>query len=324
MVFFGISVVCVGQALAQTPPIVFELKPFAQLSARQVRLGEIATQVPSANPDIRTNGDLLENMVVATVSHVNQALRIDANQLMQIVLRRQPALRGQLEIRGASEVSVILLGVPISEAQIRTSVEQFLQDQLPKYLYNVELTALSTPSIKAPIPAGDLTLSPRLNSEFRPSAQLTLTVNVMVNHAVVERIPVVAQIRAQMLVYQLKRQVSIREPLDADSYEIVQASLPGSAQNALAAQPSKQLMGMRARRDLGAASIIEGADIEPIPDVSRMQRVSATLKQGLVQIEKIVVAQSDGQVGQRIKVFDERTASTYFAKVVGAGLVKIE
>ncbi len=88
--------------------------------------------------------------------------------------------------------------------------------------------------------------------------------------------------------------------------------------------PRRNLSNFRLIRTVASDSVLYRADIEAIPHVARNQKVMAELKSNGIVIEKTVVAQSDGQLGQVIKVADSQTETMFSAKVVAHGRVEVK
>jgi len=305
---------------AQLTTLTIELKDFAQAQARQVRLSEIA--VLKAD-----DASSLGRMVVATLAHVNQPLRIEAAQLLKIMVRQQPALRGKIQLIGATAVSVILPGEILPGAAVVDAAKTLLHKELARHTAQYVLRDLRVLRADVQVPKGALSLRAYLNAPFgtwTPAAQITVSVAVFVNDKRVDTIPVAASIDMQLPVYRLTRAVVSGEVLKQTDYELAQQPLADARQTASLVPPEAVIAGLRARRNLAAQAVLHRHDIEAVPPVTRHQTLAAELKTGGIVIEKNVVAQSDGYLGQKIKVADAQSVSVYVAKVIAPGRVEVE
>ncbi len=86
----------------------------------------------------------------------------------------------------------------------------------------------------------------------------------------------------------------------------------------------EEALGMRAVRLLPEGKPITEDRIEPVPVVSRGEKVMVSLRLGSIAITASAIALGDGAVGEQIDVRNERSGKRVTATVVRAGLVRIE
>ncbi len=314
-----LSLLCLPLAAAQAQ-LTIELKGFAHAQSHQVRLSEIAVL------DTRSAAGLqqLGGMVVATIAHPNQPLRIEAKHLLQVITRQQPALRDRIELRGAAAVSVTLIGQDLPESDIRATAKTFLHQELARHATQLEIVDLRLTRAAGQMPAGALLLKARLNSPFKPTRNITVAVDVFVNDKRVDTIPVAATLDMTVLAYRLTRALSAGESVQASDYEIVPYRLEDSSPATVLLKADAPLFGLRLRHQLAANTLLRRNDLEPVPAVARHQHIAAELQAGGIVIEKTVIAQSDGYLGQKIKVADTQSVAVYVAKVIAPGRVEVE
>lgn len=87
-------------------------------------------------------------------------------------------------------------------------------------------------------------------------------------------------------------------------------------------QSKERLTGMRAKRTLRAGEVLTEEILEPIPLVSRGQKVVLRATYGGVEVTAIGVAESDGMLGDVISVVNSTSGKAVHAYVVGEGIVE--
>lgn len=87
-------------------------------------------------------------------------------------------------------------------------------------------------------------------------------------------------------------------------------------------QSGEQLVGMRAKRTLRAGEVLTAEVLEPIPLVSKGERVSLQATYGGVQVVTTGIAESDGSLGDVIIVINAASGKKVHACVIGEGIVE--
>jgi flagella basal body P-ring formation protein FlgA len=84
-----------------------------------------------------------------------------------------------------------------------------------------------------------------------------------------------------------------------------------------------QLQGMRTKVALRGGDVICRERIEPQPAVARGEEVVVVSVAGTVSVTARARAESDGEIGQRLKVRNPRSRDVYEARVTGKGMVSV-
>jgi flagella basal body P-ring formation protein FlgA len=83
------------------------------------------------------------------------------------------------------------------------------------------------------------------------------------------------------------------------------------------------LQGMRTKVALRSGDVICKERIEPQPAVARGDEVVVVSTAGAVSVTARALAQSDGEIGERLKVRNARSRDVYEAKVTAKGMVSV-
>lgn len=314
-----------GSAYAQ---IEVQLKESAQAQSRQVRLAEIAT-INSGTENIRQ--EALGSMVIATIAHMNQPLRIEARKLERILARQQPGL-GKIQFTGATAVSVVLPGEELPLDRVAESAKSFLQSTLSQQFKKFSIHEAHIERESLLIPQGPLQLKPHLASALKPARKIEVLVDIHVNDQRVDSVPVKIDIAMTVPMYQLTRSMVTGETPKLDDYKIVEQPIERLTRAAYLLDTKTDLSIVRLRRNIAAGATLYREDIEPAPYIARNQKILAELKMNGILIEKAVLAQTDGQLGQTIKVTnagdgteaDAKSATFYTAKIIAHDRVEVK
>ncbi len=193
--------------------IQIQLKEFAQAQSRQVTLNDIA--IVQQNTE-GFNAEILGQMVVATIAHINQPLLIDAKHLERLIARQQPALRDKLQFIGATSVSVLLPGDEISFSQVIDAAKTFLRTELAKHSSQLAIHEGKVERNALLVPKGSLKFSPRFSSgSSEPEKMMHVTVDIFVNDKRIDSIPVNLEIASKEVFFRTLfiERVSVKTPL---------------------------------------------------------------------------------------------------------------
>lgn len=308
-------------ALPACAEIVVQLKAFAETQSRQVRLSDIAALHSDSQAAVL---DGLGRTLIVTIAHLNQPVRINAQQVARLIARQQPALRNQVRLEGASAVTVVLPGNTLPSEQVVEAAKSFLQQELQKMPYRFELRDAHLSAKPILLPAGALQLKPRFFGSFKPAAQIQVAVDILVNDRRIDSIRIGVDVDMYVPAYKLTRSMAAGQALESMDYKLVEQQVDGLTRGASLFDTKTDLSAHRLRRELAADAVLYRDDVEPIPYVSRNQNVLAELKSSGILIEKTVVAKTDGQLGQIIQVADTKSKASYSAKVIAYGRVEVK
>lgn len=315
---FLLLIVLAAQASAQ---VDITLKESVEVHSRDVKLSDIAILHSSTD---QSYVEILGKMIIATMVHINQPLRIDAPKLEHLIVRQEPALRDRFHLSGAAAVMVVLPGTEFPLSQVMDSAKTFLRTELNKQPSPFEIVDGRIERQLLLIPKGQLELIPRFSGSSNPAKKMNVTVDIFVNNSRFDSIPVALEINMTKRVYRLTHSVARGKILKKDDYEIEEEQIDRSTRIAALLDPNTDISNMRVRRNMPANSVLYQEDVEVAPLVTHNQKVVAELKTNGIVIEKTAIAQTDGALGQLIKVADSDSSSIYFAKVIAQGRVEVK
>lgn len=322
MIFRFVTAAIIGaSALPAQADIVVHLKESAEVRSRQVKLAEVVSFEAGAKSAI---AQALGNTLVVTVMHVNQPFRIESGQIMRLIARQQPALRDQFRLAGASAVTIILPGERVPAERIAAAAKSFLQEELHRSRVNFVIRDMHIRSDSALVPNGELQLKARLASPLQPARRINVVVDLFVDNRRVDSVTVSAEVDMFVQIYRATRPLASGDVLQAGDYELIERPFDELTRGASLLDTTTELTARRVRRNIAAHVVLYRHDVEAVPHVVRNQKILAEVKSNGILIEKMVVAQSDGQLGQTIKVSDARSAVFYPAKVVAHGRVEVK
>jgi flagella basal body P-ring formation protein FlgA len=270
------------------------------------------------------NTEILGNIVVATLVHVNQPLNIKADKLKRLIALEEPAVRNKIHLTGAASVTVVLPGVDFPMNEVLDSAKSFLSAELNKQSSPFEILDARATRHLSQIPKGRLELSPRFSGKFTIAKQIDVLVDVYVNDNRFDSIPVSVTINLTEQVYRMTRAAARGEILKSGDYQLTAMPIDRSTRVAALLAPGADFTALRLRRSIKANSILYRDDFEITPLVTRNQKVSAEFRTGGIIVENTAIAQSDGRLGDVIKVASSDSASIYYAKVTAKGHVEVK
>lgn len=301
--------------------ITVHLKDLSTVQARQVKLSDVAMVQDSENPAVTKS---LNNLVVAVMTHYDQPLRIEAEQMRRLILRQQPGFADKLTMAGADSVAVVLPSTEISIEDVEASVKAFLHSELDQLVSRLEVKDVKVDQPSLRVPQANVELRPRYVSQIKLDTQIKLAVDAFVGKVRLASIPVTANLNIVIPVHRVTRDVAPGQSLGESDYEVVEQAIDYPTRMAALINSQFELRSVRTKRKLVAGQLLQHQDLERAPHVLRNQEVLAELNANGISIQKPVIAQVDGYVGQTIRVADARTATVYRARVVSTGHVEVE
>jgi len=110
-------------------------------------------------------------------------------------------------------------------------------------------------------------------------------------------------------------------PLTSTDFAAAERDVIGLGCEPLAAVPDAQRL--RATRRLSTGDALCTQSIEKIPDVERGQSVVLSTRRGAITASRVLVAGSNAQAGERVRLRDPATGDTVLAIATGAGAARL-
>lgn len=126
----------------------------------------------------------------------------------------------------------------------------------------------------------------------------------------------------QRLLWVTSRPVSKGETISGDS--VVQKAFPAQTVPQGAVQDPREILGMRATRNLAPGTILRKDQFRPDPILRRGQRVQIVLEREGLRITAPGEALEEGAAGERIKVINTFSRQVITARVADTGRVLVD
>ncbi|HRI55573.1 MAG TPA: flagellar basal body P-ring formation chaperone FlgA [Anaerolineae bacterium] len=300
---------------ASPGPVVVELRPFVQVSGRQVRLGDVAARV-DASPELAARLSALPLGAAPLLSERQQLSR----RILAAHVGRQLGLRTPIRWEGAETVQIEraqqqLAGVELL-APARLSLEAWLASRAPAR-YELEPGSVTD---RLALPAGRIELRARgIPAGQPPYGNLVVPVDVRVDEALVATLPVAFRVRAFARGLVALRELPAHGRIEPQDVALRELALGTGLTQVLAALPAQA----QARQRIAAGQALQPAQVRAMPVVSQGQLVQLDMQQGWVRVQARAEALQDGYEGQRVQVRVAGATAPVSAQVVGNGLVRV-
>lgn len=173
-----------------------------------------------------------------------------------------------------------------------------------------------------PVPAGVVSLHPRIAAGTLPARRMVVVVDVQVDGRHWRTLPVWFVVRAWRPVWVARAPLAAGQVVDAAHFEREPRDVAALAAPALPLQ--QPLHGLRLRRPLDAGAVLTAALVEALPAVVRHQTVRVRVQAGPVLLQAPGVALADARIGERVRVLNPASRESFGARVVADGLVVAE
>jgi len=210
--------------------------------------------------------------------------------------------------------------VTISENEVQTAVEAYVSDMLADFGGDIEVTVRRSGPIVVDGTGGvSLNVSPsprRSNGRMIP-----VVLALSRGPVVVEKVNLVANVKYYDDVLVASRPIQRGEPLASKAFSIERrpvTTILGRYVNNPAV-----LEGQRAKMRIPFGRHIDPRFVEPIPDISRGDRVLIEVRVGGIRASADGVASQNGVIGQKIVVQNTSSREKLLAEVVEPGRVRV-
>ena len=210
--------------------------------------------------------------------------------------------------------------VLVSEREIHDAVEAFALEQVSGFAGDLEVSVRWRGDLR--IPGVGAVRTEIQRSTARGNARLIpVTVQVFRGPAVVKEVPVTAEVRYFDDVLVAARRISRGESFEGDAMEIERRDVTRLL-GKYVSDPSA-LDGMRSRMQIGFGRPILDRYAEPVPVVSRGDRVRIRVHVGSVTATTTGVAKGAGAVGESIVVMISENRQKLLVRVAAPGVVDL-
>jgi len=295
----------------------FELRERARVEAASIRLGDVATLHGSDAAAIES----LAAMDLGAAPRFGEDLRLDRTRIAAWLRRAAPEL-GAVPWRGAEAVHIARAGQDVPAAEVCAAAERALADALRPLVSHVEVAADCGTAPWA-VPAGATLLRPRALPEGQwPARRTSVAVELWVDHEFVRAVSVPVRVALIGTARVAREDVRAQRPLDGEAVEVREVDLAGLPSAPFPAQVT--IDGMRLRRPLLAGQVLTAAHLEPLPAVTRGQRVRLRTRSGSIALETSAEAMQDGRPGDPVLIRVHAGTRPLVGRVTGPNQVELQ
>lgn len=260
-------------------------------------------------------------VVVGKTPRVGYSKRVTRNAVMPKLASVYPGIYRSIHWAGEDYVTIKGVGVEYKAERYLGHATSALTAWLQEKYHKVSISKVGTYKDLA-VPAGEITLKPRLSSAMGLKRRMKVWVDVLVDGTQYQTIPVWFAVQAYgpALVANSKMPAgSVISAADFYQKEVDLSLVDGTPVVSL-----DKLKTMRLKKTVYKGDVVTRNNIEVLPNVLVGQKVAVTANVGNVSIRTTAIALEDGKIGDRIKVKTMDNSSEYQVNVIGSRLVTVD
>jgi len=313
--------VCLAILFAQAvtaAPVLIDLRATAQVAHAQVTLGDVAVL---SGADAAT---LLQwrGMPLGAAPRTG-AVTLARDQIERWIKRHAGSRQPELQWRGAAQVEVSAAQQKVAGDQIAEVARNSLQQWLDTRTERNGISELSQTRDIA-VPPGQLRLIVREPAEEAPRKHMLMWVDVMVDGAFVQVVPVTFVVQAYRSVYVARQDMRtgrVAQDREFDSREIDVTQSPAAPVVVLS--DAAAATAWRMKHAVARGGVLLKNQIEEAPAVARGESATLRSQVGMLTVESKVEVLQDGYPGQMVKVRASASSGPVLARVASAGLLEM-
>lgn len=305
--------------LADTPAVRVDLRAQVRLPGPYFTVGDVA-EVSGRDHELR---DSIASLRIGVVPPIGYPMSVPAAKLRATLRHHGVAGSSRLVWGGAKSVVVRCLARRVhgegATKGARRILTTYLANQVPG-ASSIQVTP--TRQLRAiDLPAGDVTVTPRLGNSRGLSRRMVVWVDFSVNGRRYQTVPVWFDVKVMKRVLVSSVDVPAKHQLAPSDFHIAERDIAGLSGTPL--DSNADLAVLSSRGVISADSVLLTQAVEQSPLVRPRQTVAVRVSVGGVQITTHAVAQAEGRAGDLIRVRNPHSHQTYIAQVTGPGAVSV-
>ena len=289
----------------------------AEINSDVIHLGQIA-RIRGDDP-VRVQR--LAGLVISRAPLPGKSRRLNENHI-RLRLKQGKVDLSQIRLDAPKGIEVIRGFVEITREDIKRVVSDFIYANTP---WDREKVRIRNIRVNAGVilPKGKITYSvePLKNTDFKGSVPLPL--HFKVDGRFQKRILVTADIEVLAEVVVTKRPLRRLRRITEDDIEIREKNLAGLPSNVIL--DYEEVLGKRARRNIGANTVLRPDLVEYPPLVKRGDMVVLVAESGGMKITALgMVKQREGRLGDRIRIENIDSKKSVYGRVLDSKTVKVD
>lgn len=212
-------------------------------------------------------------------------------------------------------------GAISTESTLRSAVIQFFHRELARYRGRADVTFDRSAQQMLELSSPPYTFQVRRRGSS-PLGLVAVEVDVLTDRAVVQTVPLVAQVALARDVVVARR--AINQGATVGAADVETTPLRFGRVEALGLLDADQIIGQRAKRFISSGSMIELPDVESVPIVVRGQLITLVSVVGGIEVMTTGKAADDGLFGDtiRVRAADNRRVE-FDAVVIGPARARV-
>jgi flagella basal body P-ring formation protein FlgA len=302
---------------AQTTEIVISLRSEAHLEGRTFTLGDIA-DISGRDKKLISR---LQRLLLGRTPRAGVSAKIDRDLVSARVEHLIPGVSIPLAWVGAPKINVLAKSYPLKQQDYLTVAQQHLNNWLSERYQEFSTKPVGQYD-DLHLPAGSVTIEAEVGRRDGISKRMCVWVDLLVKGAHYSTLPVWFKVKAEAEVYVLRRDHTAGTPVIPEMLQINRRDIAAVAGVAVAELTA--IEGQRLVRDLPSGAVLTEADIQPMPDITKGQRVRIQASVGKVTLFATARALEDGNRGDPIRVERLDGSDSYMARVLDNGMAIVE
>ena len=263
----------------------------------------------------------LKKIVIASAPLPGKRRHLNENYI-RLRLKQNKIDLSQIRLETPTGIEVIRGFVEITVTDIKKAVSQYIFANVPWDKEKIKIGNIRV-SDKVILPKGKISygVEPLKNTDFKGSVPFPIIFKV--NGKFKKRILVTADIAVLAEVVVAKRPLKRHRRITEDDVEIREKNLAGLPSNIILEY--ENVLGKRAKRNIGANTVLRSDLIEFPPLVKRGDVVLIVAESGGLRITALgMVKQREGRRGERIRVENIDSKRSIYGRVLDAKTVQVD
>jgi len=307
-----------GTCRAQEATIA--LKPHAEIAAATFHLGDIA-EVRSA--DLRLEAQLRE-IPIGKTPRIGYTQSVRRDDLADLLARRDPRWRAGLAWSGSTAVSVTAIGGQRIDADaLVEAAAQALRVAIGDRYVSLKIAPAGTLE-PVTVPSGIWQAVPQVaaGAHGAVAKRMSVLIHISVNGQPYRSIPLWFTVEASRSAAVANADMPAGESLRPEKFSSRIVDVTQFASEPVL--PESIAPTMRLKQPLARGALLLGSHVEARPHVTRHQSVEVKVVSGPIRIETTGVAETEGRIGEMVRVRNPASGEPPFnARVVDEGVVLI-
>ena len=289
----------------------------AEINSDVIHLGHIA-KIRGDDPALVQR---LKRIVIASAPLPGKSRHLNEGSI-RLRLKQEKIDLSQIRLAAPKGIEVIRGFVEVTKEDITRAVSDFIYASMPWDREKVKIRDIRVRD-NVILPKGKITYSvePIKNTDFKGS--VPLPIHFKVNGSFQKRILVTADIEVLAEVVITKRPLRRHRRITEDDIEIREKNLAGLPSNIIL--DYEEVLGKRAKRDIGANTVLRPDLIEFPPLVKRGDVVLIVAESSGLRITALgMVKQREGHRGERVRIENIDSKKSLYARVLDSKTVKVD